>query len=375
VVEHTSRVVLVTGANGFIGRNLCVALERRTSVELVGYDLGDDPSVLEDGLCRADVIFHLAGVNRPEHERKFAEGNTGFTEQICDRLKLLRRAPRIVMSSSIQASLGNPYGRSKRAAEECLSDYCNETGGAAVVYRLSNVFGKWSRPDYNSVVATFCHRAARGIALDINDGSATIGFTHVSDVVAAFESEVESDMESGLSFAPELVTYSVSVGELADLVSRFAEAQRTNQTFDMSSRFERLLYSTYLSYLPAERCQYGLKKRSDDRGSLAEFLKAPTLGQIFVSRTHPGIIRGNHYHDYKVEKFLVLEGRGRIRLRKLGSEEVHEFVVEGDAYQVVEIPPGCTHSIEIVGEGEMVTLFWCSDVFDASVPDTHFEQV
>jgi UDP-2-acetamido-2,6-beta-L-arabino-hexul-4-ose reductase len=363
--------VLVTGANGFVGRNLCVELGRRTELELRRFDLDSPEQALEDGLAEAEVVYHLAGVNRPPTVEEFFEGNAQLTRRICSRLVALGRKPKLVLSSSIQASTDNPYGASKRAAEDSLRDYAEKTSGAAVVYRLKNLFGKWCRPNYNSVTATFCHNIAHGLPIQISDPDHRVDLTYIDDVVAAFLAEL-ADARPGFRMAEDLPAYAISLGDLAKLVTSFKASRTTLLLPDFSDSFQRAVYATYLSYLPTDAFGYGLATKTDPRGSLAELIKQPALGQIFISRTKPGITRGNHFHHTKVEKFLVVEGEAVIRFRLVEGDEVIAYRVRGDEYRVVDIPPGYTHSIENVGDGDLVTLFWASEIFDPARPDTAF---
>ena len=376
--------VLVTGSNGFIGKNLCSVLRRREDVELFVYDLNKNPEDLESALKEADVIFHLAGVNRPEREEEFHSGNTGSTEKICERLRELGRAPKVVLSSSIQAELDNPYGVSKRKAEDVLRGFSEKVGAECVVYRFKNLFGKWCRPNYNSVTATFCHNIANDLPIQISDPVKEMDLTYIDDVVAALVGELEGVKEAGFRFGKELPSYRVSLGELAALIRSFLDMRKSLFLPDFSKAFVRSLYATYLSYLDKRDFAYELIQHKDERGELAELLKSPYVGQIFVSRTRPGITRGNHYHDSKVEKFVVVEGEAIIRFRSIKPEvrgqrsdvsEVLEYRVSGREFRVVDIPPGYTHSIENVGEGVLVTLFWANEVFNKDRPDTFFEKV
>ena len=367
--------VLVTGAGGFLGKNLVTALKVRPDLEVLEIEVGASAEALESALGAADVIFHLAGVNRPENVAEFATGNAGLTEFICSTLERVERKPRIVMSSSIQAERENPYGLSKRGAEEALRRFAERTGAETVVYRLKNLFGKWGRPNYNSVTATFCHNVARGLPIEISDPAVVVELTYVDDVVQAFASELDAPPRPGFRFGEPLVSYRISLGELADTIRRFRDHRTTLRLPDLASPFVRALNATYLSYVEPAQHGYQLDIKADARGSLAEFLKSPHFGQIFISRTKPGITRGNHYHHTKVEKFMVIQGEGIIRLRQIHGDSVVEFKVRGEEYRVVDIPPGYTHSIENVGAGEMVTLFWSSEVFDSRNPDTVFDPV
>jgi len=367
--------ILVTGAQGFVGKNLCAVLRRRDDVTLYEYDLGNTPEELTTALQQADVIVHLAGINRPRSPEEFTTGNAGFTGDICNKLVALGRTPKIVLSSSIQAALDNPYGVSKRLAEEELQRYCAETGAEGVVFRLKNLFGKWCRPNYNSVTATFCHNIAHDLPIEISDSAREVELTYVDDVVAAFVAEVDAPAPPGFRFAAPLSSRVVTLGELAELIRAFRGHRQTLLLPNYSDPFVRALYATYLSYLEPEQYAYGLDIKADPRGSLAEFLKAPPSGQLFVSRTNPGITRGNHFHHTKTEKFLIVQGEGIIRLKHIMTGEITAFHIRGEEYRVVDIPAGYTHSIENVGAGEMVTLFWSCELFNPEKPDTWFEPV
>jgi UDP-2-acetamido-2,6-beta-L-arabino-hexul-4-ose reductase len=365
--------VLVTGAAGFVGRNLVSALRVRADVRVFEYDIATPEASIEEALAVADAVYHLAGVNRPRDPAEFHAGNAVSTEEICGRLTALGRRPMIVLSSSIQAELDNPYGRSKRAAEDAVRRYCAQTGAPGVVYRLKNLFGKWCRPNYNSVTATFCHNIARGLAIRMSDPENELDLTYIDDVVAAFLGESRrDDRTAAFRMAEPLPSYRTTVGELAGLVESFRASRTTLRVPDFSSPFVQALYATYMSYLETDDFSYPLAVRTDDRGGLAEFVKSPPFGQLFVSRTRPGVTRGNHYHHTKVEKFFVVEGEAVIRFRSiLGDGQVIEYRVSGGDYRVVDIPPGYTHAIENTGTQELVTLFWASEIFEPERPDTH----
>lgn len=362
--------ILVTGAGGFVGKNLCAALRQRTGVELVEHDLGGDAARYAAALREAEVVFHLAGVNRPKDVSEFHAGNAGLTAELCRALEAAGRRPKVVLTSSIQAERQNPYGASKLGAERELAAWCARTGGEGVVHRLKNLFGKWSRPNYNSVTATFCHNIARGLPIEVSDPEVMVDLTYVDDVIAAFLAELDAPPRPGFRTAAPLPSRAIALGELATTIRAFHAHRRTLVLPDYSTRFVRALYATYLSFLEPNDFAYGLDIKADARGSLAEFLKSPQLGQVFVSRTRPGITRGHHFHHTKTEKFLVVEGEAVIRFRQIHGAEVLEYRVHGEEYRVVDIPPGYTHSIENVGSGELVTLFWSSEVFDPSLPDT-----
>lgn len=368
------RRVVVTGARGFIGRNLMVALGRHDDVEAAGFDVDDPPEALWTALSRVDVVYHLAGVNRPQYPVEFQTGNVGFTAELCSHLDEAGGRPAVVFASSLQAELDNPYGASKLAAEGVLAAWSSAGGGPVAVFRLPNVFGKWGRPSYNSVVATFCHNVAHGLPVRVDDPDAAMRLVHVDEVVNAFLQVLEAPPQGAERRTVTPVT-EITVGELAARVQAFRAAQHSPDLPDLSGHFARALFSTYLSYLEPGELAFDLDVRADERGDLAELIREPHAGQIFMSRTHPGVTRGNHYHDTKVERFMVIAGEGLVRLRPLGGDEVREYPVSGDAPQTVIIPPGTVHSIENVGPVEMVTLFWAGEVFDPARPDTYYERV
>jgi UDP-2-acetamido-2,6-beta-L-arabino-hexul-4-ose reductase len=361
--------VLVTGARGFIGRNLTAHLQARTGCVVTQFDVDSSPDDLRSGLETADIIYHLAGVNRPRNTEEFETGNAGLTRDICDILRELGRTPVIVMSSSIQAALENPYGVSKRHAEDALREFAAHTGARICIHRLKNVFGKWCRPNYNSVVATFCHNIANDLPIQISDPGRELQLVYVDDVVKVFLAELPAQV---VYCHGEIPSFKLTLGDLAGRVQAFHDMRTNLLTPDFAARFNQQLYATYLSYAPDAGRRHQLKIKSDHRGGLAEFIKSSNFGQIFVSRTRPGITRGNHYHHTKSEKFFVVEGEGVIRMRQIGSAEVIEYKVRGEAFQIIDIPPGFTHSIENTGSGDMITLFWASEILDPDRPDTYY---
>ncbi len=363
--------ILITGGRGFLGRNLAVHLLERKDCETTIFDQGDSAEDLRNSLLEADVIFHLAGVNRPHNPIDFETGNAGLSEYVCQILREGRHSPKIVFSSSIQAELDNPYGVSKAKAEDALRQFASETGACVRIYRLKNLFGKWCRANYNSVTATFCHNIANDLPIAVSDPARKVELSYVDDVVAAFLTEIDgrkSEAETGA----EIPVYSIQLGDLAGRIQAFHEMRSTLVLPDFTDWFNRALYATYLSYVPPAARRHNLEIKSDARGSLAEFIKAKHFGQIFVSRTKPGVTRGNHYHHTKTEKFFVVQGDGLIRMRAVEGGLIEEYPVTGNAYQVIDIPPGFTHSITNVGTGEMVTLFWSSEIFDPNRPDTYY---
>jgi UDP-2-acetamido-2,6-beta-L-arabino-hexul-4-ose reductase len=367
--------ILITGASGFIGKNLVARLKYETEHDVLGIDRENTEQELAQGLADADFVFHLAGVNRPESEEAYYTGNVDFTAQVCAQLAALDRPVSILFSSSTQAILDNPYGDSKRQAEEVIAAYAQQSGARALIYRLTNVFGKWCRPNYNSVVATFCHNIVRDIPIAISDPAHELELVHVDDVVRAFLGELERIEPGGVYYREATPTHAVSLGELAALIRSFRQSRRTLRVPDLDNDFTYKLYGTYLSYLETDDFAYDLEQRCDPRGCLAEFVKSEPFGQIFVSRTEPGVTRGNHWHHLKTEKFLVLEGQAIIRFRHIQKDHVIEYPVRGEDFRVLDIPPGYTHSIENVGTGELITLFWASEIFDPERPDTIGQEV
>jgi UDP-2-acetamido-2,6-beta-L-arabino-hexul-4-ose reductase len=365
------KTVLITGAAGFIGKNLVTALKRRDDVRLILFDVNTEPSVLETGMVEADLIYHLAGVNRPNEECEFVTGNIGLTEQILSRLMELGRTPTFVFSSSAQAELDNPYGRSKKAAENEVLKFNDKTGSPVCIYRLPGVFGKWSRPNYNTVVATFCHNLARGLDITINDPDRKMELVYIDDVVAAFKRHLDCDPIPALQRYSVGRTFEVTLGELAERIRRLQIIRETLTVPDLCDDLMKCLHATYVSFIPEDRFGYPVKLNTDNRGWLFELIKSENFGQIFVSKTLPGITRGNHYHDTKVEKFCVIEGHGVIRFRQIDSDRILEYPVDGREIEVVDIPPGYTHSIENTGEREMICLFWANQIFAPDMPDTY----
>lgn len=364
---------LVTGARGFIGKNLVVALRRR-GVTVAEIDVDSTPADLDAAMAASRVVFHLAGVNRPDDDTEFVSGNVGSIEAVVEATERLRVRPAVVLSSSTQAAVDNAYGRSKLTAEQVLEAHAKRNGASVTIYRLPGVFGKWCRPNYNSVVATFCYNIARALPIKITDPANALELVYVDDVVAQFMTHLGEE-PAGLRRAEVSPVFRTSLGELAKLIQGFRAMRTTLEFPDVGDPFTRRLIATYNSYIEPANLAYALEQRSDARGTFAELAKSPTFGQIFVSRTRPGVTRGDHFHDSKIEKFCVLEGDAIIRFRSILGTEVTEHRVSGSEFKVVDIPPGMTHSIQNVGATEMIVLFWASEVFDKSRPDTYFEEV
>ena len=362
---------LVTGANGFVGRNLCIHLENIDDVEVLKFDINNTEVELNEFLLEADFIFHFAGVNRPKNEDEFEEGNATLTQHIVDILQKAGKKTPILVSSSTQATLDNPYGISKKNAEGVAFDYGKNA--PIFVYRFPNLFGKWCRPNYNSVVATFCYNIARDLEIKINDESYLMTLCYIDDVVKECIKCLEGKKKTASDgFCHVETTYQITLGELADKIKSFREIRKTGILPNMADNFTRLLHSTYLSYLEEEDFSYFPTLHTDDRGWLFELIKQPSFGQIFVSITKPGIMRGNHYHHSKVEKFTVVQGEAIIRFRKIDSDEILEYRVSGTKPEIVDIPPGYTHNIENVGDRDVLTLFWACEMFDPENPDTYY---
>ncbi len=369
------KTILVTGAAGFIGRNLVTALKCRTDVVLRTFGRQDGLSVLETVLDEADIIFHLAGINRPEEDEEFVSGNVGLTREIIGYLKKTSRTPMIIYSSSSQASLDNPYGRSKKVAEEVLLDYKRRTGASVYIYRLPGVFGKWSRPNYNSVVATFCHNIARGLDITISDADRELELVYIDDVVTAFCKHLDDERESTQQFLTITRSFRITLGNLANRIRQLHAVRKTLVVPDQADDFMKCLHATYLSFLPEDAFAHPIKLNVDNRGWLFELIKSKHFGQIFVSKTLPGITRGCHYHNTKIEKFCLIQGEGVIRFRHMVSDKVLVYPVNGIDIKVVDIPPGYAHSIENIGSTEMIVLFWANHVFDPEIPDTTYCEV
>ncbi|MCR5106637.1 MAG: capsular polysaccharide biosynthesis protein CapF [Lachnospiraceae bacterium] len=367
--------ILVTGANGFIGRNLIAELKNRGYEDILPYDVDSDPGVLELYTGECEFVFHLAGINRPKDEKEFMEGNFGFTSVLLDRLKEHSNRSPILITSSIQAELDNPYGRSKKAGEELLSSYGKENGSKVLIYRLPNVFGKWCRPNYNSAVATFCNNIANDLPIKINDPEVVMKLVYIDDVVNEFINALCGRENNVGSYCAIPTVHTIKLGRIAELIQGFKDSRRDLMLPDLSDAFTKKLYSTYLSYLPKDGFSYDLKMNIDNRGSFTEFIRTRGCGQVSVNVAKPGITKGNHWHHTKTEKFLVVKGKGCFKFRKYGGDEIIEYHVNGDELKVVDIPTGYVHSIVNEGEEDLVTVIWANEVYDQNAPDTYYEAV
>ena len=375
--------ILVTGAKGFIGKNLIATLQNirdgkdkttalSPDITIYACDV-DTPAEDLDRFCAdCDFVFNLAGVNRPKEEVEFMQGNFGFASRLLDTLKRYKNTCPVMLSSSTQASLQNPYGESKKAGEDLFFCYAKETGAKVLVYRFPNVFGKWCRPNYNSAVATFCYNIARDLPITVNDRSHEMTLVYIDDVVAELVRAASGTETRDGAFCRVPVEHHATLGEIVDLLYGFKESRKTLAVPDMTNdSFSKKLYSTYLSYLPEDAFSYPLTMHEDARGSFTELLRTGHCGQFSVNISKPGITKGNHWHHTKNEKFLVVQGEAVIRFRKIDEDKVYSYSVSGDKLEVVDIPTGYTHSIENTGEGDLVTFMWCNECFDPARPDTY----
>lgn len=365
--------VLVTGANGFIGKNLIVRLnEQGVVANAFTHDmpLTDLPHLLSD----VDFVFHLAGINRPKNEIDFYEGNKELTEYLCDLIRKSGRSIPILYTSSTQAELNNPYGASKLAAEQALVALERETGSPVYIYRLPNVFGKWCKPNYNSVVATFCYNIANELPIQINDSDALLKLVYIDDVIKDFIGLL-NEPPTGLVWPEIAPIYTITVGQLADQIKLFKICTKSITIESVGTGLRRALYSTYLSFLPPKDFSYTLPSYTDPRGRFVEMLRTRDSGQFSFFTAHSGITRGGHYHHSKNEKFLVIQGKARFGFRHILTSETYEIFTSGEMPQVVQTVPGWSHDITNIGDNEMIVLLWANEIFDRDNPDTIAEKV
>ncbi|MCR5735026.1 MAG: capsular polysaccharide biosynthesis protein CapF [Lachnospiraceae bacterium] len=367
--------LLVTGAKGFVGKNLIAELINRGYNDILPFDVDTDKALLDQYTKECDFVFHLAGVNRPKDASEFMEGNFGFTSLLLDKLKENGSKAPVLITSSVQAELSNPYGESKKAGEELLFSYSEENDVKVYVYRLQNVFGKWSRPNYNSAVATFCHNIARGLEIKVNDPETVMNLVYIDDVVDEFINALNGRENNIGRYCMIPTVHTVKLGRIAEILYGFKDMRSNLLLPDLSDGFVKKLYSTYLSFLPDDDFSYELKMNADNRGSFTEFLKSEYSGQIAVNVARPGITKGNHWHHTKLEKFLVVKGKGCLKFRKYGSDEITEYHVTGEKPEVVDIPAGYVHSIVNEGEEDLITVIWANEIFDPENPDTYYESV
>lgn len=366
--------ILVTGADGFIGKNLVLRLREQADTEILTYVRGQVAAILNELLAQADAVVHLAGENRPSDEKAFVDVNIGLTEQICQGLRVSGRRVPLILASSTQAELDNPYGRSKLAAEEAVQAFALEHSNPVAIYRLPGVFGKWCKPNYNSVVATFCHNKSRDLPVIINDANARLRLVYVDDVINAMLGRLSSGWTGvhRLGVTPE---YSITLGELSDQIDAFKNCRTNLVSERVGAGFVRALYATYVSYLPVDKFAYDVPVHGDLRGVFVEMIKTPDAGQFSFFTAYPGITRGGHYHHTKTEKFLVIKGHARFGFRHMLTGEVHHIETHGDKPQIVETVPGWTHDITNIGSDEMVVMLWANEIFDRNYPDTIASQV
>lgn len=379
--------ILITGANGFVGKNLVSTLKnikdgkdktRNIDIEdIYSYDADNTIDDLKKYTSDCDFVFHLAGINRPKDVSEFYEGNASFTETLCSLLEEHDNKSPILISSSIQASKDNDYGKSKKEGEEYLLNHGKKMDSKVYIYRLANLFGKWCRPNYNSVTATWCYNVANGKDIQINDPNVELPLCYIDDVVNEFLNALEGHPTACKEGIYEVhPVHHVKLGELADIIKSFKESRGTLNVPNMKEgSLEKKLYSTYLSYLPKDRFSYPLKMNTDQRGSFTEFLKTEEYGQVSVNVSKPGITKGQHWHHSKNEKFLVVSGKGLIQFRDIYSDEIIEYYVSGDKLEVIDIPTGYTHNIINIGESDMVTIMWANEKFNPEHPDTYYEEV
>lgn len=380
--------ILVTGAKGFVGRNLISQLRNiqygkannyaisGQEIKVFEYDIDSDPAELDVYCKNADFVFNLAGVNRPKDPAEFMKGNFGFASLLLDTLKKYGNRCPVMISSSIQAELDNPYGESKRAGEHLLFNYAEETGAKVLVYRFPNLFGKWCRPNYNSVVATFCHNIAHDLPIQVNDPNVVMRLVYIDDVVDELIAALSGGEHREGDYCSVPSIHTITLGKIVELLESFKSMPASLTVPKLDDPFIKKLYSTYLSYLPKEKFSYPLKMNVDNRGSFTEIIRTVDRGQFSVNISKPGITKGEHWHHTKNEKFVVVRGHGLIQLRKIGSDEIINFEVSGDRIEVVEMIPGYTHNIINLSETEdLVTFMWCNECFDPNRPDTYFEKV
>lgn len=379
--------ILVTGAHGFVGKNLCTQLNnikqgkaRNYPVsisEVMEYDIDTDPALLDTYCQQADFVFNLAGVNRPKDPKEFMTGNFGFASTLLDTLKKHGNTCPVMISSSTQAALDNPYGESKRAGEQLMFTYAKETGAKVLVYRFPNVFGKWCRPNYNSAVATFCNNIANDLPIQVNDPNVVMNLVYIDDVVDELIAALSGNEHRQGDYCEVPVVHTITLGGIVELLYKFKEQPQTLVIPEIpDNSFAKKLYSTFLSYFPKEKAIFPLKMNVDDRGSFTELLKSQNCGQVSINISKPGITKGQHWHHTKWEFFIVVAGHGMIQQRRVDSDEVMEFEVSGDKIEAIHMLPGYTHNIINLSETEnLVTVMWANESFDPNHPDTFFEPV
>lgn len=367
--------ILVTGAKGFIGSNLLTKLRSYSNVEILEFDRFHTLEDLSEMLLNVDIIYHLAGVNRPKHISEFQDVNVNLTKFITSTLITAKRKIPIIMTSSIQVELDNEYGHSKKEAENELIYYSKVMESPIYIYRLPNVFGKWCRPFYNSAIATFCYQISRNEEIYVSDSNKKIRLIYIDDLIKEFVNLLDNQFNSDIYYSQVFPEYVFTLGEIVEKIRGFELINKTNEIKNIGNGFDKKLYSTYLSYVPHSQLCYPLETNYDNRGSFTELLKTIESGQISINITKPGFIKGNHWHHTKVEKFLVLSGDAVIRLRQIHQSEIIEFFVSEKKLEVVDIPVGYTHHIENIGQKDLITLIWSNECFNKNEPDTHYLKV
>lgn len=367
--------ILITGSKGFVGKNLVAELKNRGYTDIFEFDKETDKSLLDNYIKECEFVFHLAGVNKPKDEKEFMEVNFSFTSELLGLLEKHNNKAPVLITSSIQSKLDNPYGKSKKAGEDLLFNYNKETGANVYVYRLLNLFGKWSIPNYNTVVATFCHNIARNLEIQINNPDADLNLCYIDDVLEEFIKALDGSPTKEGDYCIVPVFHQIKLGQLAEKIKGFKNSRKDLSIPNMKDELTKKLYSTYLSFLPEDDFAYELKMNVDNRGSFTEFIRTPERGQVSVNVSKPGITKGNHWHHLKNEKFLVVSGEGFVRFRKIDEDEIIEYRVSGDKLQVIDIPTGYTHSIVNIGEADLVTVMWANEPFDPEKPDTYYLEV
>ncbi len=367
--------ILITGSNGFIAKNLIEHLKRDESLELYLYSKKDSLNILEAYVNEVDFIFHLAGVNRPKNKKEFYEGNSFLTKIIVNILKKENKNTPILLSSSTQSQLNNDYGKSKLKAEHILLEYSKESKSNIYIYQLPNVFGKWSKPNYNSVISTWCYNITHNIDIQVNNEKHILNLVYIDDVIKSFIDNLKNNDRNKENYYDIDIVYSKSLREIKDLLFRFKNNRKTLIIPDVASGFERALYATYLSYLEEENFSYELKGHKDERGTFYEILKTLNSGQFSLSTTVAGVTRGNHYHHTKNEKFLVIKGQASIEFKHIITNKIIRYKVSDKKMEVVEMIPGYTHNIKNTGDSEMLLFLWANETFDKDTPDTYFLEV
>ena len=365
----------ITGSNGFIGKNFLEYLDRTGNVEVITFTRSDSLSDLRLLVESVDFIFHFAGVNRPTNKKDFYKGNQRLTEKIVDFAMENRNKVPILMCSSIQAEHESDYGKSKLGSELALENYAKKSGSNVYIYRLPNVFGKWSKPNYNTVISTWCYNMSRDLDIKISNENIQLELVYIDDVVECFASHIYDNAGLKISYPVVYPTYQETLGGIHNLLTQFKESRKSLIIPPVGKGFTRALYATYLSFLPVDKFSYELKGHQDQRGAFYEFLKTQDSGQFSISTSAPGVVRGTHYHNTKNEKFLVVKGEASIKLRQIHGDDIVEFTVSDKKLEVVEMIPGYTHDICNTGNDEMILLLWANEIFEIQKPDTYFKEV